>query len=146
MSGMAISCAIGSISSGYLINKFGRKTIAVISAFFLGAFSITFVNLHLFWLSATIMYLNCIIAAIRYAALNSLTLEQIPEFRGTMMSANTAAYSLGSAFGTGLGGLILIFYGYGGFGISVGTMGIIAAVVFYLLTVDPTTQLPISGT
>ncbi len=138
VSGIAISCAIGSVMSGYIINKFGRKTIAVVSSLFLGIFSIAYVNLHVFWLSLVLMYFNAIIAAIRYAASDSLTLEQVPEFRGTMMSANTAAYSLGSAFGTGLGGLVVIYYGYGGLGITIGTMGIIAAAVFHVLTVDPT--------
>lgn len=138
VSGIAISCAIGSLSSGYLVNRFGRKTIAVVSALFLGVFSITYVNLHVFWVSIVLMYLNAIIAAIRYAASDSLTLEQVPKFRGTMMSANTAAYSLGSAFGTGLGGLAIIYYGYGGLGVTIGIMSIIAAAIFHVLTVDPT--------
>ena len=138
MSGIAVSCAIGSMVSGYIVNRFGRKTIAVVSALFLGIFSITYVNLNLFWFSLVLIYLNGVVAAIRYAASDSLTLEQVPEFRGTMMSANTAAYSLGSAFGTGLGGLAIIYHGYGGLGFTIGSMGIIAAAVFHVLTTDPT--------
>ena len=72
------------------------------------------------------------------SAANNLTLEQVPEFRGTMMSIDTAAINLGSALGTALGGLALLSFDYEGLGIALGVMGVAAAVVFYLLTTDPT--------
>jgi predicted MFS family arabinose efflux permease len=54
------------------------------------------------------------------------------------MSVNTAAYSLGSTFGTGLGGLVLILWGYGSLGVYTGIMAIIAAIIFRFLSIDPT--------
>jgi predicted MFS family arabinose efflux permease len=138
LSSIALCCGIGSVLSGYLINRFGRKTIVVISAFLLGVFSITYVNLQIFWLSVLFMCLNSVLAAIRYSASDSLTLEQVPEHRATVMSVNTAAYSLGSTFGTGLGGLVLILWGYGSLGVYTGIMAIIAAIIFRFLSIDPT--------
>ena len=73
-----------------------------------------------------------------FAASSSLTLEQVPRFRGTMMSLFSAVYSLGSALGAGVGGLVLLLYDYGFVGISLGAIGIASAIVFYLLTIDPT--------
>ena len=72
------------------------------------------------------------------SAANSLTLEQVPEFRGTMMSLTSAAQSLGSALGAALGGAILVLYDYLIMGSVLGTLGIAAAMVFYFFAIDPT--------
>lgn len=73
-----------------------------------------------------------------YAAATSLTLEQVPRFRGAMMSIRAAALSVGQALGAGVGGLALLLYDYEFVGISLGGMGIIGAAIFYLLAIDPT--------
>jgi predicted MFS family arabinose efflux permease len=69
---------------------------------------------------------------------NSLTLEQIPRLRGTMMSLDTAVINIGSALGTVAGGLALLYLNYEGLGIVLGAIGIFAAIVFFLLAKDPT--------
>jgi predicted MFS family arabinose efflux permease len=84
------------------------------------------------------MFVNCVISAIRYAALESLSLEMVPEYRGTMMSTKVFSDGIGAALGTGLGGLMLLSYGYGGQGVFTGTMAIIATIIIYLLVIDPT--------
>lgn len=68
---------------------------------------------------------------------NSLTLEQIPELRGTLMSIDTAMLNAGSAFGSTVGGLVLLYSGYEALGIVLGATSIVASLVFYLLTKDP---------
>jgi MFS family permease len=72
------------------------------------------------------------------SASTSLTLEQVPELRGTMMSLFAAFAGVGAAVGAGIGGLALIFFDYERLGIILGSMGIIAAIIFKSLTVDPT--------
>ena len=124
--------------SGYLVNRLGRKTIATLSAMLLGVCSIMYVNIPILWLSVVVMFVNCVISAIRYAALESLSLEMVPEYRGTMMSTKVFADGIGAALGTGLGGLMLLSYGYGGQGVFTGTMAIIATIIIYLLVIDPT--------
>jgi hypothetical protein len=44
----------------------------------------------------------------------------------------------GAAIGAGIGGLTLILYNYEVLGMSLGSMGIIAAIIFKFITVDPT--------
>lgn len=138
LSGMAFGCGVGSMFSGYLVNRLGRKTIATLSAMLLGVCSIMYVNIPILWLSVVVMFVNCVVSAIRYAALESLSLEMVPEYRGTMMSTKVFANGLGAALGTGLGGLMLLSYGYGGQGVFTGTMAIIATIIIYLLVIDPT--------
>jgi len=138
LSGMALCFLIGSLASGYLINRFGRKNLAVLSTIILGMLSFIYLNLHLFWLSMAIVLLVCLSGGMRYAASDSLTLEQLPEFRGTMMSVSSAAANLGSSLGGAIGGLCLLLYGYNGLGISLGVLSISSAVVYYLFVLDPT--------
>jgi predicted MFS family arabinose efflux permease len=57
-----------------------------------------------------------------------------------MMSLFTMFAGVGTAIGAGIGGLALIVYGYGALGIILGSMGIIAVIVFKFATVDPTTS------
>jgi len=71
-----------------------------------------------------------------YVGSYSLTLEQVPRFRGTVMSISSAATSLGSAIGAAMGGLALLLYDYEFLGIAGGAMALVAA-IFYLLAIDP---------
>jgi len=71
-------------------------------------------------------------------ASNSLTLEQVPKFRGTMMSINSAAGNLGSSLGAGVGGLVVLLFNYEGMAMALGVMSFAAAIVIQLLAIDPT--------
>ena len=72
------------------------------------------------------------------SAASSLTLEQVPRFRGSMMSISSVATNLGAAVGAAVGGLALVWYDYDVLGAILGGMGIIAAIIFFLVTKDPT--------
>jgi len=68
---------------------------------------------------------------------SSFSLEQIPEFRGTMMSLHSAAVSIGGTLAAMIGGVLLIAYGYSGYAIAMGILGVAGALVFQFLTVKP---------
>jgi predicted MFS family arabinose efflux permease len=138
LSGLALCFTLGSLSSGYLINFFGRKMFTILSTFSLGVITIIYMNLGVFWLSLVLAFFSCILAGMRYSASDNLTLEQIPEFRGTMMSIGSAASSLGSTIGAGIGGMALISWSYGGLGLTLGFLGILAALIYRLFAIDPT--------
>ena len=72
----------------------------------------------------------------RVTAANSLALEQVPGFRGPMMSMNSVASSLGSAIGAALGGLVLVLMDWAVLGIVFGAMTLLAAMMYYMLTND----------
>jgi len=55
-----------------------------------------------------------------------------------MMSLSSAAENLGMALGAGVGGLALIWFGYGGVGGALGVICIIAAIIYYFFVNDPT--------
>jgi len=136
--GAALCCTLGSLVSGPVVNRFGRKTSTVLTAFLAGILVITYTCVPSLWLSLALNLVDSWFFGMVTSAANALTLEQIPEFRGTMMSVDTAALNLGSAFGTAFGGLALLSFDYEGLGIVLGVMGVAAAVVFHFLTTDPT--------
>jgi len=127
----------GSVVGGRIVKKLGRKTVTVLAAFFAGVFTFAFANYPDLWLSMTLAFIGSFSAGLRVTASNSLTLEQVPEFRGTMMSISSAADNAGSSLGAGIGGAALLLFNYEGMAISLGAMGIAAAIVFQLLATDP---------
>ena len=135
--GAALCYTLGSLVAGRLVGKFGQKLPTVLTALLAGIFTISFVYLPNLWLSLALNFLGTWFSGMASSAANSLTLEQVPRFRGTMMSITSAALSLGSAVGAALGGLVLDLFNYEVMGSLLGAMGVVAAIIFYLLTVDP---------
>lgn len=134
----ALCYTLGSIVCGRIVNRFGRKPLTVSAAFLASVFTISFTLSPNLWLALAMDFLSAWFFGFGVSAAQSLTLEQVPRFRGTMMSINSAAASTGSALGAGIGGLVLLLYGWEFIGLSLGTIGIAAAVIYYLFTIDPT--------
>jgi predicted MFS family arabinose efflux permease len=134
----ALAYVIGGLVSGRLVNTFGRKPMVISTALLAAAFTAAYVFAPDFYTSvALIMAAGWFFGLIASAA-NSLTLEQIPNFRGTMMSVDTAALNLGAALGTVAGGLALLTFGYAGMGLVLGAVCTLGALMWALFAVDPT--------
>ncbi len=58
-------------------------------------------------------------------AISSLTLEQVPRFRGIMMSINSTISNIGLAIGASIGGIIIFFIRYKFLGFGLGIMDVI---------------------
>ena len=129
---------LGSLACDRLVSSFGRKPSTVSTTLLGGVFAIAFAYLPNLWLSLTLFFLGSWFFGMGASASNSLTLEQVPKFRGTMMSLTSSAQSLGSALGAAIGGSMLILYNYRIMGTTLGALGILAAIVFYFLSIDPT--------
>ena len=136
---VAASCyTVGSLVTGRLVSRFGRKTLTVLTSILAGIFTISYAFVPNLWLSLASNLSGAWFFGMTTSAASSLTLEQVPKYRGTMMSINSAAQSFGSALGTALGGTALIIFNYEALGTILGALGIVAAIIFYLLATDPT--------
>jgi predicted MFS family arabinose efflux permease len=134
--GTSSSFTVGSLSGGHLVARMGRKQVAVFSSFILGVLMLAYLNVSIPLFSAALLFVGCVVSSMRYTASESLTLEQVPELRGTVMSLNSIALSVGATIGSGLGGLLLLAYGYGGLGL-LGLFSIAAATFYWFLVRDP---------
>jgi len=129
---------LGSLVCGWFVNRFGRKPLTVLTVFLSAIFTIAFTSASDLWLSLALNFLGAWFFGMGASAASSLTLEQVPKFRGTMMSVQSAAINLGSALGTAFGGLAHILFGYEVLGLTLGALGVVAAIVFQILAIDPT--------
>ncbi|MCW3979081.1 MAG: MFS transporter [Candidatus Bathyarchaeota archaeon] len=138
LSGLALSFIISALLGGRLVNRFGRKTTTFYSFLMVGVFSILYMNSPLYWLSLAVFMAMGVMSGIRRNASQSLALEQVPTFRGSMMSLNTAGDNLGSVLGAGIGGAMLMTSDYNLLGVVLGLLGVLSALVIKLFASDPT--------
>jgi predicted MFS family arabinose efflux permease len=138
VSGINLISVGGAMSAGRLLNRFGRKTSSVFGCLLAGLSSIVYVFAPSFLVSLSVVLLGAFIAGFRINAITSLSLEQVPEFRGSMMSLNSAFMNLGSVLGAGIGGYALLRGNWTLMGVSIGVLGILAALTIQLGARDPT--------
>ena len=145
MMGGTLIFTLGSIIGGRIANRFGRKTLTVAASFLSGAFTMCLFLMPDFWMALPFDYSEMFVAGIAFSAATSLSLEQVPKSRGTMMSLNSAVLAAGGALAAAAGGAVLDLFSYEALGLTLGVTGVIAAAVFYFLTKDPSrTKLPVT--
>ena len=131
-SGLVVGVLVGNYIGGLVAVRIGRKKTVVISSLLTGALIVTYLNvlnLNLVFGIAALMSLS---AGVVLTAANSLILEQVPGYRGTIMSMNAAAVQLGVAAGAAVGGLTLQLSGWGAVGAVLGFIQLLAALIFQL--------------
>jgi len=138
LSGLALSFIFSALLAGRLVNRFGRRRTTYISFLGVGVMSILYMKAPAYWLSLAIFMVMGVISGARRSASVSLALEQVPEYRGSMMALNTASNNLGSILGAGIGGAVLLRSDYPLIGVILGILGVLAALVIRLFASDPT--------
>ncbi len=131
---------LGGLIAARLINRAGRWLLAIVAALFVGFLQILFTFVPFvygslsFWLTATFF------VGVNAASFVSLILEQVPDFRGTMMSLHQSFRSLGLILGTSISGLILNLYSNNFHIIMImfGVAAVAAAAILFLFAKDPT--------
>jgi len=137
---LAIFFSIGSVLSGRITNRVGRRRLTILGLLIMGSCTILFTNLSALWVSFPFAVLGSFFGGIRYAASNNLSLEQLPEFRGTMMSLNNASINLGQTVGALVGGYVLLGNSWRFLGTALGALGLLATLIYYLFSTDPIRQ------
>ncbi len=130
---------LGVIIGGQLINRIGRKPLAVGASVISGIFAALIAFMPNAWVSAAMWIVSAAFASASIIGLNNLALEQVPSFRGTMMSLNASFRSIGLIVGLVLSGLFLNLYA-NNFQIiytMFGAVGVTSAVVVFLFAKDP---------
>ena len=135
--GVTLVFAAGNLVGGRLVNRVGRKRLVVLTWSIRSLLIPLIVIMPDFRLALAMSFLATVVGGIAMTAGPSLTLEQAPESRGTMMSINTVFGSLGGAIGAALGGIALSQSGYLALGATFGILGLAAVLVISILAKDP---------
>jgi predicted MFS family arabinose efflux permease len=136
---------VGVLVGGRLINRVGRKPLTVAAGMMGGIFAILIVFVPNVWVSIVMWMVSAAFVSGTFTGLFSLSLEQVPGFRGTMMSLSTSFQNAGLIVGLTISGLVLNLYAnnfqilYAIFGAA----GVASAAVVFLFARDPCkNQLP----
>ena len=133
----ATIAATGGLVAGRLVNRTGRKLTGVVAGFVVSIMVVLTVLMPTLTMSWGVSMIRVFCYGMLSASFASLTLEQIPKFRGTMMSLRAAFGGLGGFLGTAVGGIVLNLYNYQTVGIVLGAFGFGAIMVILFLAKDP---------
>lgn len=141
----------GMLVGGYLVNSIGRKRLMITSAFTaitatVASFVITIFIPNLY-LIVVIRAIGIFIGGFVFAASPNLSVEQVPRYRGTMMSLGQGLTGIGQAVGVFIGGAVLAYAGTtaAGYAMTIGTLGMLGLAGTFILTLfakDPCLNQP----
>jgi len=136
---MIVNSAVSVFSSaifGRLVNRKGRKLLGVIGCVLFGIIIMLMFFMSVFLFSWGTSTSRLIFWALTVVAFNGLSLEQVPKFRGSMMSLIGAFSGIGSLLGISLGGMFLNLFDFQAMGVLLGSFGLVSAAIVFLLAKD----------
>lgn len=137
MLGGALSGALGSLISAPLLTKMRRKTLTTAASFLSGILAIIAFYMPSIFIVLAFRYSAMVFFGVALAASANLMLEQVPNYRGSMMSLRVAFAGIGSAIGVALGGTILSNFNYPTVSLVLGLLGIIGSFIVFIGVKDP---------
>jgi DHA1 family inner membrane transport protein len=135
MSFAFIAVAIGQVASGTFAARLGVKKTTYLATFVCGISLLIYFSFPLpitFLLVASII--GTAAAGTTMTTMSTLSLEQIPNSRGTMMSLNSAAMQVSAMIGSSVGGPAISNFGFSGFGQIMFIISLITTIIFYKWT------------
>ena len=136
----AIISVIGGMLSGQLINWRGRKNSIAIAGILATVFGTIFVFIPDLWISVILRCLSVLFGTMTMTSFYSLSLEQVPQLRSTMMSLTSAVLGIGGFIGVMIGSITLNLYNYQILALILGVLSIIAITTIMIWTKEPTKQ------
>jgi predicted MFS family arabinose efflux permease len=128
---------IGSLLSGKVVPRVGRKRLTGLSVLCVGVLTILYANAPNYHVSILSGLSVATLLAFWSSSSSDLALAQVPEYSGAMMSLNSGSSRLGGALGTAVGGFVLTIGGYGLLGLVLGITGITAFLLIFFFAKDP---------
>ena len=128
---------VGSLTSHKLAKRFGRKPLIGIAITIAGILLMLIPFSPVVLIAVSLFGLLCLLVSWMDTSSTDLVIEQDPKYPGIMMSMQRVSSNLGSSIGAGLGGLIILTYGYFHMFLVLGAFAILSAIMFYFFTVDP---------
>jgi len=135
-SGLSLFYMVGALLASKVISRFGSKRTVYTSLFLVGIGTMVLFFLPDFYVNLVLLLTMSLIAGIMVASCQNLSLEQLPDLRGPMMSMQSVFSNIGAASSLGFSGYLLIEYGWGTMGAIVGVFGLVASFLVYSFVHD----------
>jgi len=130
-SGIIVGVLVGNYLGGLAASKLGVKRVIVASSLLTGLLIVGYMNTPSLALTVALAGAMSLTAGVVLTCANTLILSQVPGYRGTVTSLNSAATQLGIALGAAVGGVTLSLFGWSAVGAAYGAMHIVAATVYH---------------
>jgi predicted MFS family arabinose efflux permease len=128
----SLTFLLGSFFYGSFTDRLGVKgaLVAALGMALLSQAAYPYLSL---WLSAPAIIFGHFFFSLQYSSANTLVLEQVPEYRGSMMSLSSALSYLGYGVGTAVGGLALSTAGWTSLNIVLSLIGAASFLLYFYL-------------
>lgn len=127
---LVVGVLVGNYVGGLLARRLGGKRVMVTSSFLTGVLIVGYMNSPTLTFAVALSAVMSLAAGVILTCANTLLLVQVPRYRGTVTSLNSAATQLGLALAASLGGVILDLSGWGVMGLVYGGMHVAAALIY----------------
>lgn len=138
-SGFALAVFAGALSGSKIVERLGIKMSTVTLQIIRGVSAVLFVLVPYPIVAAGLGIIACLVSGLGQPAQSSLTIEQMPEIRGSIMSLSTAFTNLGGTVGALVASYLLLGYGWRVAGTVLGVIGIFAGVILQLFASESST-------
>ncbi|HSV49168.1 MAG TPA: MFS transporter, partial [Candidatus Acidoferrales bacterium] len=132
-----IVAAVGGAIAGLMVHRIGRKKLGTMTLIVACALTLGFTLMPTAELSGSLSVLRYFFSAMAMTAGGSLIIEQLPKFRSTLMSLNTAFMNIGMLVASLVGGFTLNSFGYQALGLVLGGLGLLGTIIWIALVRDP---------
>ncbi len=129
-SGLVIGIIVGNYLGGFLVKRIGLKRLVTVTPLLCGVFIIGYMNASSLTSAVLFCGIMSLVSGVAMTCIVTLTLDQVPDYKGTVISLNTAAVRLGIVIAIAFGGLVLNNHVWNMVGLTYGCMSILGALIF----------------
>jgi DHA1 family inner membrane transport protein len=133
---------VGAVIGGQIVNRVGRKRLTLITVPIASSLTILSYFVPGLWTRVALRLTASLIGGASVAAFANLTIEQVPEFKGTTMALSSAFIGVGTAVGIAVAGTMLNLYasptaGFQALGLVMGGLSFVMVLVTLFFARDP---------
>jgi predicted MFS family arabinose efflux permease len=125
------------IIAGLAVNRVGRKRLGSITCVVAALFTLAFTFMPEFWASWLFSNLRNLFGGMAVTAGSTLVIEQLPKFRSTMVSLNSAFMNIGMLIGSMIAAFALNLYNYQTLALILGSIGVLGSAIWLFLVNEP---------
>jgi DHA1 family inner membrane transport protein len=135
--GTSFAYIVGALSARQIIPRVGWRRSTMVSVVLMGFGSVVYLIGVNYMVSLVCVLMVSFLGGLNQSSSQGLNLGQLPELSGSMMSLVSAFESVGAVVSVSLGGLVLVWFGWGILGGLVGVFGLVGFLILSYYALEP---------